>query len=122
MEKIIKNLRLRWVFAVAITFVLGITFFALPPIWQKSYTDMIKADTLGFFEPTEDKLAINTANKTELMGLPSIGEKRAEKIIADRTVNGSFENAESLARVPGITKTNIDKIKMLISYKRDEEK
>lgn len=122
MEKVIKCVRLRWVFVAALAVVIALTIFSLPPIWQKTYAPAIKEGELSFFAQTEDKININTANEAEIMGLPSIGKKRAAAIIADRAANGPFENVESIARVPGISKASIEKIKMSISFKRDEGK
>ncbi|NCB63950.1 MAG: ComEA family DNA-binding protein [Clostridia bacterium] len=48
------------------------------------------------------KININTAAAEELMGLPGIGEKRAQDIVADREKNGPFRIAEDITRVKGI--------------------
>lgn len=57
---------------------------------------------------TEEYLAgkgivnINTADKTQLMTLPGIGEARAEDIIAYRKNHGAFQRKEDLKKVSGI--------------------
>lgn len=45
---------------------------------------------------------INTADKTQLMTLPGIGEARAEDIIAYRKNHGAFQKKEDLKNVSGI--------------------
>lgn len=57
---------------------------------------------------------INTANKDELMTLPSVGEKTAQSII-DYRENNDFENFEDLLNVPGIGKKRLESFKGLIS-------
>ena len=55
--------------------------------------------------PSADALSlvnINTATAGELEQLPGIGPATAQKIISDRTANGSFASVEDLARVSGI--------------------
>ena len=48
------------------------------------------------------KVNINTADKTALMSLPSIGEKTAQKIIDYRENVGKFNTKEDLKNVSGI--------------------
>jgi competence protein ComEA len=56
--------------------------------------------TLAVSDPPID---INRASASELRyALPGIGEKVAMRIVAYREENGPFENANDLARVPGI--------------------
>lgn len=45
---------------------------------------------------------INTASASQLDSLPGIGTATAEKIIADRSINGPFRTKEDLKRVAGI--------------------
>lgn len=45
---------------------------------------------------------LNTATVTELMQLPRIGQKTAERIVAFRKQHGSFQRAEDLLNVKGI--------------------
>jgi competence ComEA-like helix-hairpin-helix protein len=51
-------------------------------------------------------IAINTAEKAELMKLPGIGGTTAERIIAFRQENGPFKNDTELLKVKGIGKKN----------------
>jgi competence protein ComEC len=55
------------------------------------------------------KVNINTATLKELIDLPGIGEKTARKIISARP----FESVEDLAKVPGISKNKVNKLKEL---------
>ena len=54
---------------------------------------------------------INTANKTELMTLPGIGEAIALRIISYREANGFFKNVEEIKNVKGIGESVYEKIK-----------
>jgi comEA protein len=48
------------------------------------------------------KVNINTAGKEQLMDLPRIGEKIAERIIEYREKNGKFKRPEDIMKVKGI--------------------
>lgn len=52
--------------------------------------------------PAWEPVDLNTAAAEELAGLPGIGEKLAERILADRAANGPYENVKELTRVEGI--------------------
>jgi competence protein ComEA len=53
---------------------------------------------------------INTANKTELMTLNGVGEKKADLILAYRTAN-CFKSVDGLTNVKGIGTKFIEKNK-----------
>ena len=53
---------------------------------------------------------INTADKSELMTLSGIGEKKAVSIIEYRTENGPFSDISELALVSGIGKKTVESI------------
>jgi competence protein ComEA len=55
-----------------------------------------------------DTININTADKTTLMTLKGVGEKRAEAIIAYREQYGPFKNIDQLAEIDGIGRVFID--------------
>jgi comEA protein len=62
------------------------------------------------------RIAINTANKNELMKLPGIGETTAERIIAFRQENGPFKNNTELLKVKGIGKKKLEQIKPYLIF------
>lgn len=45
---------------------------------------------------------LNTATVTELMQLPHVGQKTAERIVAFRKQHGGFQRSEELMNVKGI--------------------
>ena len=65
-------------------------------------------------EIKESKISINTANKSLLMTLKGIGEKKAEAIIDYREKNGPFKTIEEITNVTGIGNSIFDKIKDFI--------
>jgi len=48
------------------------------------------------------KVNINTATRTELIQIPRIGEKMADRIVEFRKANGSFERVEEIMNVRGM--------------------
>lgn len=60
-------------------------------------------------------ISINSAEIEELVFLPGIGEKTAEKIIEYRIQYGSFLKLEDIMNVNGIGKAKYEKIKEYIS-------
>lgn len=60
---------------------------------------------------TEEKVNINTASKEELMKIPSVGETRAESILAYREEHGLFSDISDIKQVSGIKDGVFDKIK-----------
>lgn len=54
---------------------------------------------------------INTADKSELMKLDGIGEKRANDIINYREQSGAFASTQDIMKVNGIKQSSYDKIK-----------
>ncbi|MCD4796298.1 MAG: ComEA family DNA-binding protein [Candidatus Cloacimonetes bacterium] len=60
------------------------------------------------------KININTASLSELISLPGIGEKRAQKIISYREKAGNFKNKEDIKKVKGIGEAIYSKIKDII--------
>jgi competence ComEA-like helix-hairpin-helix protein len=64
---------------------------------------------------TEDQpVEINTASRDELMGLPGIGEKNANRIIGARP----FSSIEDLDRVPGIGPASLEKLRPFITFRK----
>jgi len=54
---------------------------------------------------------INTASVTELMQLPRVGQKVAERIVAFRKQHGGFQRPEELMNVKGIGEKSFAKLK-----------
>ena len=60
------------------------------------------------------KVNINTADVNELILLPGIGEKTAEKIVKFRKNYGKFKSPADLMKVSGIGEKKLEKIKNLL--------
>ena len=58
---------------------------------------------------------INTADKTELMTLPGVGEATAQAIIDYRETSGSFKTKEDIKNVSGIGDAKYAKVESLIT-------
>ncbi|QEF97013.1 ComE operon protein 1 [Stieleria maiorica] len=56
------------------------------------------------------QIDLNRAEKRELMLLPGVGERTAERILEDRERNGPFLSFHDLQRVPGIGPKTIQEI------------
>lgn len=67
---------------------------------------------------TEKSINLNTAGLTELIRLPGIGEKTAEKIINLRTERGGFRSLDELKDVKGIGDVKFNKIKNFLYIKQ----
>lgn len=58
---------------------------------------------------------LNSATVTELMQLPRIGQKTAERIIAFRRQHGGFQRTEELMNVKGIGEKSFAKLKPFLA-------
>jgi len=58
---------------------------------------------------------INTAGSGDLVKLPRIGEKMAERIIEFRKKNGNFKKIEDLMKVKGIGEKTFQKLEKLVT-------
>ena len=52
--------------------------------------------------PPAQPVDLNTATRTELMQLPRVGQRTAERILAFREAHGPFRRPEELMQVKGI--------------------
>ena len=82
------------------------------------------ADVVKFYARLDEddiesagKVNINSAGIDELISLPGIGEKTAEKIINKRIELGEFNTLEDIMLVPGIGSKTYEKIIILYSNK-----
>jgi len=76
---------------------------------QTDITKIQKKETLK-----ELSININSADKNDLMNLPGIGEKTAQRIIEFRNKVGKFKSIEDLKEVKGIRNTKLEKIRKYI--------
>jgi competence protein ComEA len=58
---------------------------------------------------------LNTATVTELMQLPRVGQRTAERILAFRKQHGGFQRPEELMNVKGIGEKSFAKLKPFLS-------
>lgn len=58
---------------------------------------------------------LNTATVTELMQLPRIGQKTAERIVGFRKQHGGFQRPEELMNVKGIGEKSYAKLKPFLA-------
>jgi len=58
---------------------------------------------------------LNTASATELMQLPHIGQKTAERIILFRKEHGAFRRPEELMNVKGVGEKSFARLKPFLS-------
>lgn len=73
-------------------------------------------------EPEPSKpVDINSADVQELIELPGIGEKLAERILEYRAANGSFSNVDELLNVSGIGQQKLDAIRDLITVQAQDQ-
>ncbi|OGJ90934.1 MAG: hypothetical protein A2268_09850 [Candidatus Raymondbacteria bacterium RifOxyA12_full_50_37] len=59
---------------------------------------------------------INTAQVSELVLLPGVGQKTAENIVAFRNKHGRFWNMNDVVSVKGVGKKKLEKLKHLITF------
>ncbi len=64
--------------------------------------------------PEEKSININNAGTNQLISLPGIGEKTAQKIVLLRDARGGFKNLEELKDVKGIGEVKFNKIKKFL--------
>lgn len=58
----------------------------------------------------KDTISLNTATKEDLMRLPQIGEKTAQRILDYREAQGGFHSLEELKNVEGIGDKTYERI------------
>lgn len=64
--------------------------------------------------PAEKSINLNTAKLEELINLPGVGEKTAQKIIEYRDIHKQFKSIDELINIKGIGQSKLAKIKKYI--------
>ena len=62
---------------------------------------------------------LNTAGREQVLELPGIGDKLAERILAYRKSHGAFRNVEELRKVKGIGKKRMEQVRPLVTAAHD---
>jgi competence protein ComEA len=65
-----------------------------------------------------EKVNINSADAKALDGLPGIGPKLAADIVAYRKANGPFKAVDDLAKIDGLGKKTLEKVRPLVTVGR----
>jgi competence protein ComEA len=73
------------------------------------------ASVASITTPSDSKININTATKSQLVSLPGIGDVKAQAIIDYRTKNGNFKRIEDIVNVSGIGEKTFESLKDLIT-------
>ena len=71
------------------------------------------------------RVDLNRASPKELMQIPGVGQKMADRIVDHRETNGPYEKIEDLDRVPGIGKATMSKLRIWVKVddsKREVER
>lgn len=67
------------------------------------------------------RLDVNTALATEFNALPGVGPRLADRLAADREVNGPYESVDDLERVRGIGPKLVQRIRPYVVCGRIKE-
>ena len=73
----------------------------------------------GDDEPAAIRVDLNRAGVVELMELPGVGEKVAERIVEYRKENGPFRETRELMNVRGIGEKTFLKLEKLLTVGQD---
>ena len=66
------------------------------------------------------RVNVNESIWVDWMQLEGIGPSLAQRIVADRSLNGAFSSIEDVARVPGIGPATLDRIRPWLTMGHDE--
>ena len=78
------------------------------------------SDALQIDGSGEGKLCLNTATREELLALPGVGEKTADRILSYRDTYGRFSAVEQLLDVEGIGPTLLEPLRGLVTVDQTE--
>lgn len=76
-------------------------------------------------QPPSDPLLVglpidlDTADTTALTAIPGVGERTAERILADREARGPFRSVDDLERVPGIGSEFVEQLRPFVTVTGD---
>lgn len=79
-----------------------------------SESQAVSTNHAAAFRLKEERININTASVAELMRLPGIGQKLAERIIAHRTKHGAFKRPQDIVIVRGFSANRYRQLAHLI--------
>ncbi len=65
------------------------------------------------------RVEINSATWVDWLQLDGIGPSLAHRIVAHQKLNGPFKSIDEVARVPGIGKTTLDRIRPWLTIRHD---
>lgn len=109
---------------LSIFFILGSLLAFFNKKKENKYFDFSKRISIqqifGAEKLIEEKfqlININEASEEELISLPGIGKKIAQRIIEYRKKKGKFKNQSELLKIKGISKKRLAKIENLIEVK-----
>lgn len=75
---------------------------------------LVSSVSLSLFA-AQGVINVNTATVEQLTMLPGIGEKTAKAILSYRQANGPFRTLDEVAKVKGISKKKLDKLRQNLS-------
>ncbi|HPR54111.1 MAG TPA: helix-hairpin-helix domain-containing protein [Deltaproteobacteria bacterium] len=75
---------------------------------------LVSSVSLSLFA-AQGVINVNTATAEQLTMLPGIGEKTAKAILSYRQANGPFKTLDEVAKVKGISKKKLDKLRQNLS-------
>lgn len=89
-------------------------FYPSTPLLSVSGPQSNEAGSPASAAESEERVELNTADRTALETLPGIGPRTAERIIEYRTENGGFEKIEDLMNVRGIGERTFLRLRELV--------
>lgn len=108
---------------------LGLTAVFLGVLWgvstgENASPEPVAVTTAQGLPPEEiraDPVNLNTADVSELAGLPGIGQGLAQRIIDYRAEHGSFESPEDIMEVSGIGEKKYEGLREYVTVGNENE-